>query len=299
MQLLSNYDLYILGVGIILLGISAFNLLFYSISFISNDGKTITLYSGLTVKQSIILIGISAILYFLHTWACSEIFQDSSFCRSEFEWSFLSSLVLLTLGLYSLYSLLPLHMKTSWDNMFLKSFLMLGFFLHLISMGASSLVEEEHQVWYFLSATLSLILIYLDAYNCKIAGVAVFSFRNMTHWILMLLCGRIIRGWNQTGNKWMGSPDYVTWLHHPNHKNFLYGLWILSVLIITIHGLFYVHRLHKYFHKFVNFFFFWGELVYFQIIYYCGISSFRTCSKLHISFLPFLYFCTDGILDPS
>ncbi|KAI8510031.1 hypothetical protein Bbelb_124590 [Branchiostoma belcheri] len=49
-----------------------------------------------------------------------------------------------------------LHMCCSlpWETMFL----LMGVGLHTVSLGSSSLVEEEHQTWYFLQTTLFLLL---------------------------------------------------------------------------------------------------------------------------------------------
>ncbi|KAB5558392.1 alkaline-phosphatase-like protein [Coniochaeta sp. 2T2.1] len=88
----------------------------------------------------------------------------------------------------------------------LRTFLPFGFFavMYGIMMFASSYVEEEQHFWYWATtAWLALI------------GVKNFNGRTSSRWshflavLLVLAATRIIRGWNQTGQKFAGEPDIV------------------------------------------------------------------------------------------
>ncbi|ANB13858.1 Las21p [Sugiyamaella lignohabitans] len=71
------------------------------------------------------------------------------------------------------------------------------------SMFGSSLVEEEHHFWYW-GATGWLSWLYITSSRRK--------FRDGGNWIACLMLIRIIRGWNQTGQKYAGGPDTAKWL---------------------------------------------------------------------------------------
>ena len=75
---------------------------------------------------------------------------------------------------------------------FSEGLLMIYPLFHLFSLFSTSFIEEEHQFWfYFLSTYFVLITIEEK------------SFQNF---IFLILC-RLIRSWNQTGNKWLHLQD--------------------------------------------------------------------------------------------
>lgn len=122
----------------------------------------------------------------------------------------------------SIYNLSSIAWNFLWfdsNGLLLKVFIVFGQILHLVGLGASSIVEEEHQIWYFLSITFFLILSFYES----------FSWTT----ILMLFSGRILRAWNQTGIKWAGFPDYVKWLAQPDRIHYLNFLLLFSVLFIS------------------------------------------------------------------
>jgi hypothetical protein len=53
--------------------------------------------------------------------------------------------------------------------------------------------------------------------------------------VVLMICGRVLRGWNQTGNKWAGYPDYAKWLSEPSNLWMSNSLGVLTVLIITVY----------------------------------------------------------------
>ncbi len=63
---------------------------------------------------------------------------------------------------------------------------------HIISLFSSSFIEEEHQCWYYLLSTYLLII-----------TIEEKSLKN----VFMLILSRLIRSWNQTGNKWLHLSD--------------------------------------------------------------------------------------------
>jgi len=63
---------------------------------------------------------------------------------------------------------------------------------HIISLFSSSFIEEEHQCWYYLLSTYLLII-----------TIEEKSLKNL----FLLILSRLIRSWNQTGNKWLHLSD--------------------------------------------------------------------------------------------
>lgn len=135
--------------------------------------------------------------------------------------------------------------------------------LHTLSLLSSSLVEEEHQTWYFYTTTLHTLILLLslsrgaqqwaestDSHqardgdlpedSCHNAGGAEYmelrprrplsqktadqripaekksvdsSFWRTAFGLVVVLCIlRVLRRWNQTGNKWLDVPDVGDWL---------------------------------------------------------------------------------------
>ncbi|KAL2128578.1 hypothetical protein VTI74DRAFT_9003 [Chaetomium olivicolor] len=103
-----------------------------------------------------------------------------------------------------------------------------------VMMFASSYVEEEHHFWYW-ATTAWFAYLGLRAFKRGSTSAALQTFSTIT----MLLSMRIIRSWNQTGQKYAGEPDIVKIYLHTNpillwcligatyfwaHQNLVYGL---------------------------------------------------------------------------
>ena len=127
-----------------------------------------------------------------------------------------------------------------------------GTTLHTLTLLSSSLVEEEHQTWYFLVVTVFLLigceqLVAIAGGNardanrfssCKpvassgVDGTGRCAVNCADEWRdvrkdrmssgqrrgqllavgVLLACCRVARTWNQTGNKWAHLPDASDWL---------------------------------------------------------------------------------------
>lgn len=98
----------------------------------------------------------------------------------------------------------------------------------------SSTVEEEHQTWYFLCATLYCLLTLISLFNLNFQVEKLSrekSRRNFACGIGLMTSHRILRSWNQTGNKFLGNPDIAKFLIS-NH----FQLEILGILSLGILG---------------------------------------------------------------
>ncbi|XP_073812844.1 phosphatidylinositol glycan anchor biosynthesis class G [Musca autumnalis] len=90
------------------------------------------------------------------------------------------------------------------------------FIFHTFSLASSSLIEEEHQTWYYLTPT---ILIYLAAQNVyysmrkmwklenNVGGNLISQLWQIRHVILAMLAIVLCRRLNQTGDKWRHLED--------------------------------------------------------------------------------------------
>ncbi|KAK8057905.1 GPI ethanolamine phosphate transferase 2, partial [Apiospora saccharicola] len=103
--------------------------------------------------------------------------------------------------------------------------------LYGIMMFASSYVEEEHHFWYW-SASAWLFYVTLSRASRKKHTPAAIA-------IVALVAMRLIRGWNQTGQKFAGEPDIVKLFMTSNPQL----LWSLSFLTYLTTAFKLRHRL--------------------------------------------------------
>lgn len=129
-----------------------------------------------------------------------------------------------------------------------EAFTLVGIFIHVLSLGASSLVEEEQYTWHFLTSTLCLIFL-LTTITSLLNASASDTMEIKKHEknpnlqqsllnnvssstpngksspstkfneiypassiLVVLILGRILRGWHQGGVNWVHLPDITKWL---------------------------------------------------------------------------------------
>lgn len=105
---------------------------------------------------------------------------------------------------------------------------------HAASYASSSFIEEEHQLWYYMTITLLLALFVM--WFRKFKSASWFSAKRSTEpstsdigfnwqlikwcqtyylevcWIVVLVGQIFLRRLNQTGDKWLSVPDIGDWL---------------------------------------------------------------------------------------
>ncbi|KAH9712748.1 GPI ethanolamine phosphate transferase 2 [Citrus sinensis] len=151
----------------------------------------------------------------------------------------LSCLVLLSLTLHMgreinlIEKLHHYHSNNDMQMCFLDEIFVLGVILILvISMASSSMVEEEHYIWHFMSSTLFLILLrktvqLLPAQNSLSKGTKNFKFQMCSVFVL-LISGRILRGCHQGGVNWTHLPDISKWLENSG------GVHVKTVQLVSV-----------------------------------------------------------------
>jgi ethanolaminephosphotransferase len=115
-----------------------------------------------------------------------------------------------------------------------------GTLLHDVSLSSSSFIEEEHQVWYFLWLTFAVVILYelfCDLFSKK-QSVPVSKRHSsqekhgpdwlLWNWLGLLFLHRILRKWNQTGDKWSSLPDVGDWLIQQERKPYLSVVLLLG-----------------------------------------------------------------------
>ncbi|XP_076928974.1 GPI ethanolamine phosphate transferase 2 [Bidens hawaiensis] len=91
----------------------------------------------------------------------------------------------------------------------------------VLSMGSSSLVEEEQYLWHFLTSTFFLILLIKSTTGHQL-------FLN----VVILISGRILKGWHQGGVNWTHLPDISKSLEISGSA-YIKLLQIISILLVT------------------------------------------------------------------
>lgn len=121
---------------------------------------------------------------------------------------------LITTGIFNLYFLSFREITT---------YLVISFevftLIYSIHFHGSSLIEEEHQIWYFAT---SLSLLAFGAFYFK-----VFGTKSKMHWFLTIfLSSRILKAWNNSGQKWFSDGTIANYLFKYNQNL----LWVLITL---------------------------------------------------------------------
>lgn len=141
-------------------------------------------------------------------------------------------------------------------------FLLFGVILHAVSLASSSFIEEEHQTWYYLTATLLLLLYAFDfrrmireephipkpvrAGKTKNAEpptlINFLTGKNAADrfvwyhstWLHLLALHLLARRLNQTGDKWLSLPDIGDWLVMDEHRLALSFFMVASLLLMIV-----------------------------------------------------------------
>ncbi|KAK9109129.1 hypothetical protein Sjap_017189 [Stephania japonica] len=127
------------------------------------------------------------------------------------------------------------------------TFIIVLILILVISMGSSSMVEEEQYIWHFMTSTLYFIFLrksiqlLLTAEAKKLCngnkGSQYSKYYQFCSIFVVLVCGRILRGWHQGGVNWVHLLDISTWLEKVGH-HFIQSIKISSMLFVVSFGIF-------------------------------------------------------------
>lgn len=165
----------------------------------------------------------------------NEVFEQKNDVESFVVMGLMSIILRMVLGVFD-----SKFQRFQWFRLFdhdLLYLLMLGHFFYIISVGSSSFVEEEHQIWYYLCNTMFAVFTFFEfrgRSNVKdfiAVTLKCFSF---------LFLHVVIRRMNQTGDKWINVPDLGDWLHRDVNQHYLHAFVVISLIasaawLLTFH----------------------------------------------------------------
>ncbi|WCJ31981.1 GPI ethanolamine phosphate transferase 2 [Euphorbia peplus] len=146
--------------------------------------------------------------------------------------------------------------KKSEDGMCLEEIFVPGVIVILVSsMGSSSMVEEEQYMWNFFISTAFLILLRRTVQSLPARSGIALSLNKRSNFqlcsiFLLLISGRILRGWHQGGVNWIHLPDISKWLEQAD-GDILRQIQLVSCLLVISLG-FITLYLFRYMKKVVQ-----------------------------------------------
>ncbi|MBN3303808.1 PIGG transferase, partial [Amia calva] len=263
---LGRYDMYSMIVGLIVV-LEALLLLLVSMAEALSSAAEVDLplaSSLCSLPFYLTCLFFSAV----HVMMCTSTESSCYFCSLSWALAFgvivffsaLLCVVLSITGRWLSWGNPPAKTQTSSNSGFseLDTLLLTGTLGHVLSLGASSFIEEEHQTWYFLLNTLCLALFqdvcrkyfrekksYKDLEESPFlpskedAPTPSYGPRGSNEkWLALatplvsLACCRVLRSLNQTGVQWAHLPDLGHWLNSSEHNVALSLLAAASLALI-------------------------------------------------------------------
>ncbi|KAE8706946.1 GPI ethanolamine phosphate transferase 2-like isoform X2 [Hibiscus syriacus] len=164
----------------------------------------------------------------------------------------------------------------SFDETFIISVVL----ILVTCMTSSSMVEEEHYIWYFFISTFYLLLLRKTAQSLSSVGLQSSfpmqkgksgeGYFRICCIFLLLISGRILRGWHQGGVNWTSLPDISKWLEQAGSQ-YVKPLQLISAILVISIGLFALFSIEskgKYFQMVRLIFLISGLLVLLHITRY-------------------------------
>ncbi|KAL0279217.1 UNVERIFIED_CONTAM: hypothetical protein PYX00_000822 [Menopon gallinae] len=108
--------------------------------------------------------------------------------------------------------------------------LLIGTGLYGVSFASTSMIEEEHQTWYFLWSTFCTLSIF-ESLDRRKFGVSQ-GFKTALPWVALMFTHRILRKLNQTGDKWAMLPDIKGYLNSSENSFLLTLVFLLGLLAL-------------------------------------------------------------------
>ena len=102
-------------------------------------------------------------------------------------------------------------------------FLVAASAMSVLSLLSTSFIEEEHQTSYFLLVSLLCLL-----------SLTINTGSEAVSLVVSLTLHRVLRTFNQTGDKWSNLPDTTDWFNQPQHENFKLMVFSVSLLVILL-----------------------------------------------------------------
>ncbi|XP_009769774.1 uncharacterized protein LOC107796395 isoform X2 [Nicotiana tabacum] len=113
----------------------------------------------------------------------------------------------------------------------------------VISMGSSSLVEEEQYIWHFVTSSFYLVSLrkvmqHITTRTKQNTSATLSQKRNnyiqICSIFVILISGRLLRGWHQGGVNWTHLPDISKCLEQAGSTYIKFFQLVSGILLITI-----------------------------------------------------------------
>lgn len=115
-----------------------------------------------------------------------------------------------------------------------ESFIVAIILILILSMGSSSMVEEEQYIWHFMTTSLYFVLLRRTLQSITMGSNFLTSSPSSIYYIIaVLISGRILRGWHQGGVNWSYLPDISKLLEEAG-ATYVNSLHLLSLVLIII-----------------------------------------------------------------
>ncbi|KAA8546734.1 hypothetical protein F0562_003163 [Nyssa sinensis] len=125
-----------------------------------------------------------------------------------------------------------------------ETFILAIILILVLSIGSSSMVEEEQYIWHFVTSTFYLVLL-RKTIQSLMAGTVQSSpsvikgqrkrfYIQMCSIIVLLISGRILRGWHQGGVNWTHLPDISKWVRQAGSDHVKLIQLVSGLLVITL-----------------------------------------------------------------
>ncbi|KAM3756755.1 hypothetical protein ACB098_02G136500 [Castanea mollissima] len=167
----------------------------------------------------------------------------------------LSCLILLSL-IFSFYKeVYNMKMQQCFDSKYsmhtwslVETFVLGVILILVVSMGSSSMVEEEQYIWHFVTSTLNILLLRKMMQSLPVeASRSLFGLYKgnkkiafqMCSIFVLIISGRTLRGWHQGGVNWTYLPDISKWLekagsNHVKSIQLVSGLLMISLCLFAL-----------------------------------------------------------------
>lgn len=161
------------------------------------------------------------LIYTLMTEIQSTLIEESTNYSYIELFSALGVIFVCTFAVWSrLMRSLKLH---SANRLELDHFFAIFCFIYALHFHGSSLIEEEHQLWWFLSVTVLIL-------HMVVSGMHAWK-----QFILTLMGLRIVRGWNDSGQKVFSNSAIADYLTTSTGINWLLVVLTYTLIAIRIH----------------------------------------------------------------
>ncbi|ESQ46169.1 hypothetical protein EUTSA_v10000032mg [Eutrema salsugineum] len=123
-----------------------------------------------------------------------------------------------------------------------EGFILAVLLILVISMGSSSMVEEEHYIWQFMVSTFYFLLLLKTIKSFSFSkGLNILGDYKVGSIFSLLISGRLLRGWHQGGVNWTCLPDISKWLEQVG-SGYVKWIQLISNFLVIGLGMFTLFR---------------------------------------------------------